>query len=418
MRSFRAIFVLEMRRLARSKTLAALFAAVGAWMVALPHMTVSDGTAEGARRLYAEYSLGGVFALLVVSLAATAAGGISSARESGVLQLETVRPVRLFKSALARMAAISVAGAAALAFASAILLAKSDASRPCSRSARPVMESPREEALRMYDVFMNAPDTPEKAKKADKASVVRLLEQRSHDRYETVAPGGSVKWSFPPVPAGVAKMSARLKFSTAFSGRHEMKGRLAFGGRETELDGFTETPLVCVLAADSKESSSPVLEFKNLGKENLLFRPRADVEMLYSMKSDVFSVNLAMAWLELSALVSLVVAFCVFLGACFGRSVAVFSAMAVLLAAVAAPSAVDEGADSLEGGRISAISSATVRVVAAATRPFDALRPIGRLSDDDRIPASEALGAVACHSFLAPFVFSLLAAAAMRMKQN
>ena len=418
MRSFFAIFVLEIKSLARSKTLAALFVAVGAWMVFLPHVTVSDGTAEGARRLYAEYSLGGVFALLVLSLAATAAGGISSAREAGVLQLETVRPVRLFKSALARMAAISVVGAVALAFAAAILLARSDASRPCSRTAKPVMESPREEALRMYDVFMNAPDTPEKAKKADKASVVRLLEQRSHDRYDTVAAGGSVKWDFPPIPRGAARISARLKFTTAFPGRREMKGRLVFGGVETDLDGLTEMSLVRELSVDAESAASPSLEFKNLGKENLLFRPRADVEVLYSMKSDTFLANLAMAWLELSALVSLVVAFCVFLGACFGRSVAVFSAMAILLAAVAAPSAVDEGADSLEGGRISAISTATVRAVAAATRPFDALRPIGRLSDDDRIPAAEAFGAVGYCSFLTPFVFSLLAAAAMRMKQS
>ena len=419
MRSFLAIFTLELKSLARSRALFAIFAATGAWMAFLPRLVTSDGTADGARRLYVEYSLGGVFALLVVALAATAAGGISSMRENGVMQLEIVRPVRLFKTALARYAAISLVGFAAFVFASAVLLAKSDAMRQCSRSLKPAMESPREEALRMYDVFMNDPATPEKAKKAKKSDVVRLLEIRSRDRYDTVAAGDTAKWDFPQVPAGAENVAARFRFSTAFSGRHAVKGTVSLGDEKSDVEGFTESPAVWSLPAWKCAGNGPLqLEFKNLGSENLLLRPREDVEILYSFRSDTFLTNLAMACLELSALVALAAAFGVFLGACFGRSVAVFCVIAALAAAVAAPTAADESVGSMEGSRVDALSSAVVRMVAAATHPFDSLRPVSNLSEDRRIPAREAFGAVAAYAVCVPLALSLLSAVAIRLKQE
>ena len=68
MNSFWRIFSLEFTAFVRSKSLAMLLAASAAWMLVAPFAFRGDGTAEGARQLALHYSLGGVAALLAVSL--------------------------------------------------------------------------------------------------------------------------------------------------------------------------------------------------------------------------------------------------------------------------------------------------------------------------------------------------------------
>ena len=70
MNSFWRIFSLEFTAAVRSKSLVLLLVASVAWMFAAPFMFVGDGTAEGVRALAVHYSLGGVAALLSVSLLA------------------------------------------------------------------------------------------------------------------------------------------------------------------------------------------------------------------------------------------------------------------------------------------------------------------------------------------------------------
>ena len=82
MRAFFDIFQLELRALSRSWSLAMLSAASAAWMLAVPRLVVGDGTAEGTRELVVHFSLGGVFALLVVALLASAAGSIARERDA------------------------------------------------------------------------------------------------------------------------------------------------------------------------------------------------------------------------------------------------------------------------------------------------------------------------------------------------
>ena len=118
------IIALELRRLWRTRTAWMLMAASLAWLALVPHLVRSDGTAAGARELLVKYSLGGVFALCAVSLAASGAASLANERESKRLSLARVRPVSRFSLALGRTVALTALGATALALAAAAVAAR------------------------------------------------------------------------------------------------------------------------------------------------------------------------------------------------------------------------------------------------------------------------------------------------------
>ena len=125
MNSFLRIFFLELTSLVRSKTFALLALASAAWMFVFPYIVKGDGTIEGARELYIRFSLGGVFALLAVSLLAGATASIASERAAKRLDLTMVRPVAFFFIASGKVLAHVAVGAVILAMASAPTLMQS-----------------------------------------------------------------------------------------------------------------------------------------------------------------------------------------------------------------------------------------------------------------------------------------------------
>ena len=154
MRKFLEIVKLELKSLVRSRAVAMLVVASAAWMVVFPRVAKGDGTPAGLRELVMHFSLGGVFALLVVALLASATGSIARERAARRLQLTLVRPVRYTVVALGKISAHVAVGAGVLALACAILALTVDVSVPCSHVLSPAMPSPREEAKAMYASYM------------------------------------------------------------------------------------------------------------------------------------------------------------------------------------------------------------------------------------------------------------------------
>ena len=152
--SFWRIFWLEFTLFVRSKALMLLVAASVLWMVGLPFVLKGDGTADGARELYVHFSLGGVFALLVIALLASATGSLAREREAKRLQLTLVRPVRYTLIVLGKILAHVAVGALVLAIACGILAFRTDLGRPCNHVLSPVLPTPREEAKAMYASYM------------------------------------------------------------------------------------------------------------------------------------------------------------------------------------------------------------------------------------------------------------------------
>ena len=426
MNSFWRIFSLELKSAVRSKSLLMLMIVSVAWMFAAPFLFTGDGTADGARTLAVHYSLGGVAALLSITLLASATGSIASERASGRLQMTLVRPVRRTVVALARISALAAIGAGVLAVAAVVEAVRGDLARPCRHVLPPAMPSPREEAAMMYDVFMSDPSTPEAVRKAKKSVVLRLLAQRSFDRYDTVAANDAVGWSFKLRNCSMPEegLSVRLRFTNAYDVRDNVRGslRLVCGdaGWTAAIPHLTQavgdSPLTRVECGDasSDAASAAELSFRNEGTSALMLRPRRDVNLL--VPADGFGWNLVRAYVELVAMLTLLIAFGVFLGSGLGRPVALFTAIVALAVSEMSPSVIEPYPDELETDQVDAVGLFITRAAAEATHPISALEPLARLSEDACVEWREVVRTVIADMAIAPLLLALLAALAMPRK--
>lgn len=427
MNSFWRIFSLELIGFVRSKTLAMLLVASAAWMFCLPHLVRGDGTAEGLRELDIRYSLGGVLVLLVISLLSAATGSLARERAEKRLQLTLVRPVRYTAIVLAKALAHLAVGALVLAVATLILACRTDCTRPCAHVLKPVMPSPREEAKQMYDEFLADPDTPPAAKRTKKSIVLRLLENKASDRYETVATNGVATWTFAdPALATAEGLSVRMRFSTAFNSREELRGVFTIGDWTASVSNITQAILTVPLArdvpaaptrrgADTLESPS-VLTFRNLGRNSVMLRPRKDIDLL--LPADAFGWNLLRSYVSLVAILAIVIAFGLFLSSALGRPVALFVAIVTVLVSEMSPSVIEQYPDELETKLSDRIGLVFTRFAAEVTRPVTALNPLEKLSLDECVEPAAVGRAVVLDLLAVPVLLALLAGLALPRKQD
>ena len=414
MKKFLAILSLESKAIVRSGMLAVLLAVSVAWMLLLPLFIKGDGTAEGARELYVRFSLGGVFVLLAVSLLASATGSVAKERAAKRLQLTMVRPVGRFAVAFGKVVAHALCGAVILSFASLVLIFKVDVSVSCDHVTAPILLSPAQEAKTMYEHYMNDPATPEEIRRAKKSVVMRILTQRAVDNYQTIPTNETARWSF-QAPKGDA-LSVRMRFTNQFDMRQTVLGEFVCDGVGTSVSNMTQAVLKVPLDNKGNGGGLKELSFRNLGANAVMLRPRKDLNLLVS--ADAFGWNLVRALLELSAILTLLVAAGVFLSAGLSRPVALFVALAVLLAGEVSPSVISQYPDELETNVADRIGLALTRFSAEVTRPFSSLSPLESLSRDECVERSEVVRVLIVDCAVMPIVFCLMAAFLMPRKQD
>ena len=438
MKSLFEVFANEWRSLVRSKTILMLLVASVAWMFAAPQLFTGDGTADGFRQMSLHYSLGGVAAMLAITLTIAAAGSVAKERAAKRLALTMVRPVRYFAIALGKMLALAACGALVLGVAAAVEYARSGnsgasagAQNVCRHVLKPIMPPVREEAEAMYADYMASSNTPVAVKQAKKEVVLRMLANRAVDRYDTIGTNCVWRWKFEEKvksksekgkSAESGRISVRLKFSTMFDQRDDVEGELRFGNYSGVVSNITQAVIEVPLekkvekVGGGGESCGEWLEFENLGKNQVMLRPRRDVELL--VPADSFGFNLWRAYLELVAMLALLIAFGVFLGTALGRPTALFTAIAVLLLSEMAPSVVDNYVDELETDKVDAVGLAITRFSSYVTKPVSSLRPLEALSLDECVEMREVLRVLACDLVLLPLLFALLSALVMPRKQD
>jgi len=436
--SFWRIFWLEFLSLWRSRTVLLLTLVSVGWILAFPSLVHSDGTAEGAWRLTVQYSLGGVFTLLIVALLASAAGSVARERAAKRLQLTLVRPVSRVSVALGRIFAHVAVGAAVLATACAILLCRSDAGRRCNHVLSPLLPSPREEARTMYDEYMKDPKTPDAVRKAKKEVVVRLLTQKALDRYETIPTNATLTWKFnlsspqtpnlkPQTPnlkpqtsnlkPQTPNLSVRLRFTNPMEMRQDVRGIFRLGEMSAAVSNITQAILEVPLAGGGAvPSGTAELSFENRGTSALMLRPRRDLNVL--VPADAFGWNLLRAFLGMVAVLSLVLSFGVFLSCAFARPVALFVAFVVLIVGEMSPSVLEQYSDALETNPADRIGLAITRFATEVTRPVSSLQPLTALAADECVEQRTVAKTVLADFVLFPLVFSLLSALVLPRKQD
>jgi len=414
------IFWLEAVSLVRSWTALMLLVASLGWMFAANFVLVTDATDAGKREMLVLYGLGGVFALLIIAVLAAATGTIATERESKRLQLTQVRPVSPFAIAWGKFLALAVVAAAILAFPCATLLVSSEFSgRRCSHVYRPLLGSPKEEALKMYDAYMADPETSPTVKKAHKSIVLRILEQRAKDHYQTVQTNETASWTFPGFydwshVNPFVEPSARFKFSNSFSMRDDVRGTILANGFTGNVSNITQTAVTVPLRLCQLGWDHDVLSFTNMGDKPVMLRPRQDVELL--VPADAFAWNLLRSYVVMVSILALVAAFGVFLGSGLSRPVALFVAFVALIVVEMGPSVVEQYPDNLETNAVDRFGLSIVRAVEACVKPPSALSPLSKLAADDCVETKDALGTFVADFVLAPLVLSLLAAVVMRRK--
>lgn len=418
MNSFWRIFSLELIGLVRSKTLAMLMTVSIAWMCALPFFVKGDGTVEGLRELYIRYSLDGVFSFLAISLLASAAGSLARERAAKRLQLTLVRPVRYATIVLAKGLANLSVGALVLAIATLILAFKVDLSVKCNHVLKPVLPSPREEAKEMYENFMSDSDTPVEVKRAKKEVVLRLLENKAMDHYQTIPTNEVVKWTFPAQVEVSASSSVRMKFTNQFDTRDEVRGVFNLGDMTGIVSNITQAVLKIPLQSSTSTSTSTLnhLTFRNDGKNPLMLRPRKDIDLL--IPADSFGANLVRAYLTLISILALLIAFGLFLSASLGRPVALFVAIVTLIVGEMSPSVVEQYPDELEKNHLDRIGLMMSRAVAEVTRPVATLSPLEKLSLDECVETSAMVRSLALNAVLLPVLLAILSGIILPRKQD
>ena len=406
MRAFVEIVRLELKALVRSRTVLFLLVAATAWMLAFPSLVRGDGTAAGVRELDIHFSLGGVFALLVVALLASATGSLARERAEKRLQLTLVRPAGRLALILGKALAHVAVGAFVLAVACACLACRVNLSEPCSHVLSPILPSVRDEADRMYEVYLADTNTPEQVRHASKATVLRLLANRAIDRYETIGTNETAHWKFAAPGDAV-----RIRFTNSFELRQDVCGVFRSGAAELSVSNITQAIVVFPFKGGAAE-----LAFENKGKNALMLRPRRDICVLRT--ADDFAWNLLRAYVGLVCVLALVVSFGLLLGAGLSRPVALFVAFVTLLVGEMSPSVVEQYPDELETKLSDRIGLVITRFAASVTRPLSADSPLEALAKDECIEPSRIGGMLVFDLVAIPLLFALAGAFVLPRKQD
>ncbi len=411
MSSFWRIFSLEWRSLARGKTLTIVTALSLGWVALARVFVRGDGTAEGAREMLLRFSLSGAATIVAVSMLVAAAGGLAKERDAKVLQLSLVRPVWPWTLALGRIMAISAAAAAMMFLAMALHLAVNGTLESgCFHVFRPILPSPEEEARTIYEFYMNDPNTPAAVKKASKDVVLRLLAQRAKDNYLTIPAGDVATLKF--APQDREDGAVRLRFTNLYDQRRKVDGELAFGEAKSAIGNITQAVNVFPLEG---RLSGEELTISNNSKDSIMLRPRRDIVLL--TPADGFVANFLRSYLQLCALMTLMISFGVALSSFLGRPVAIFTVIVALIVSEMSPSVIEQYPDELETDKIDKIGLVFTRFAAKAAHPVSAMNPIGALAENEAVEWAELLRNLIAAVILAPALLSLIPALALPRKQ-
>ena len=232
----------------------------------------------------------------------------------------------------------------------------------------------------------------------------------------------------------------RLRFTNDFDTREDVRGAFRCGELTGVVSNITRAVVVVPLAraadgagkadggaadgdvgeagADVARGARNELVFSNRGTNTLMLRPRRDINLLYTSGTSGFALNVLFAYLELVAMLALAVAFAMFLSAALGRSVAIFTTMAMLLVTEISPSVIEQYPDSLETDAKDWIGLELTRFVEKVTSPFGSLAPLERLANGECVEPSETVRALAVDFALLPLLLALAAGVVLPRKQD
>ena len=167
----------------------------------------------------------------------------------------------------------------------------------------------------------------------------------------------------------------------------------------------------------AEEPSAPdVLTLANDGKLAISLCPYRDLHLL--VKADAFGWNVFRAWAVLTGLLSVVIAFSLFLGSCLSRSVAIFSVVSLLVISTVSPTLVEDYPDPTGMTWLDRVSMRLTDFAVSATSPLSVYSPISDLESTTCIEWRTVGRSLGLNVVLLPLVLSWLAGLVMARKQD
>ena len=273
----------------------------------------------------------------------------------------------------------------------------------------------------MYESYMKDPGTPEAVKRAKKEIVLRLLENRAVDRYETIQTNATATWEFPIETFADAGLKVRMRFTNQYEMRQDVVGEFCIGELSGTVSNITQAVLSIPLESHQSQPSQlsqpfDTLSFYNAGTSTVMFRPRKDINLL--LPADAFGWNLIRAYVVLVAILSFVVSLGVFLSAGLGRPVAMFVAFVTLIVSEMSPSVVEQYPDELETNLVDRMGLYITRFAAEVTRPVSSAAPLEALAKDECVEPETVLRLAAADFLAVPLLLAFLSALLLPRKQE
>jgi hypothetical protein len=195
-----------------------------------------------------------------------------------------------------------------------------------------------------------------------------------------------------------------------------LNGVFRFGVSGGVVSNNTQAILEVPLAAcaEANTNGCGVLSFTNTGKNDVMLRPRRDIELL--APGDSFMANSVRASIEMLAVAGLLAAFGLFLSSALSRPVALFTAAVLLASATIAPDAVAEFPDEFNATMGERMGLAISRIVMTFTSAVFATSPVSDLASGKAVLLADVLRGVLMNLLLLPAILLSLAAFLLRRK--
>lgn len=435
------VAVLAVRAALRTRTVAALFALLAACVLVLPGVVKGDGTPEGELHILLTYTLGFAFGLLCLATLWAACALFAAEIDSARMQLSAVKPVRAVEFWAGKWLALLALNAVALLAVYAVVYAQvrwrihrdgwEVIEQPVSRHVtRPLLPTPREEAR---DTLADLRARNELPQGYSERTILRVLEEKAHEKYTEIPPGGRQSWRFRlarPLRMGKA-VTVRLRFETEYNTRAQVRGICRLGSVETAravevpLDDFTlkEIEFDVEARAFGQVPAAGLrtfeLSFAHTGDARhaagLLLRFRKDVALLTPGGS--FWMNLMRAAAVHWSVLALLAAFGLTLSVCFSLPVAAFVATVLLVLTMVGNSvvqAVSEEDAQKWSNRAGVLVSRTVH---GATRRALQAEPLAALTNGERLDAGMLRVSLGWNALLIPLLLAAAGCAVLRRRE-
>ena len=440
LRKIFGILLLSLRAALRAKTVFAVLMLLAACVTLLPAVVKGDGTPEGDCRILLMYTIGFAFAILCLATLWAACALFAAEIDNQNIQLSAVKPVRAFEFWLGKWLALLVLNGMLILAVYSVVYAQirwkqrqagwRESVQLVSRHiARPLLPTPREEALETYALLAKQKALPEGF---SKAQVLRTLADKAQERYTIVNPGESVKWRFAlarPIATNEV-VTVRIRFDTEYSTRTSVAGlcRLApdvpgAPAIEIPLSDFSLNEIVfdvsCEAFGTTKAIAGFNLSFTHTGDpaktSAVMLRFRKDVALL--TQGGTFEANLVRSAIIHWSILALLAAFGLTLSACFSLPVAVFTSTLLLLLVMVGTSVTEVVSQEDEKEWLQRPGIIVSRVVSNVAQHAIRMDPLDAVINGERIENKPFMDALLWNLFVVPLGFALCGILILRRRE-